>query len=411
MKVCGIIAEYNPFHNGHRANLEEAKKLSGADYCVAVMSGHYAQRGEPAVFDPYIRTRMALLGGADLVLQMPAPFSSASARDFAGFGIRLLSSLGVVTSVAFGSEFSDAGTLSQLSGELFEASGDPSFYERIRREMASGETFPVARETALRERLPGKIDPGTLHACLSSPNALLGLEYMLAARRTGWDPEFIPVPRVGDSAHADINLPDSGFASAGAIRKVLRNTPARAEEILSSFVPEDILPLYKEEPPVFADDFSLLLNRRILDGSFDNIVDLGPSLAARLKKTAFPPVSYTKRIESLKTRQITYTRVSRALLHLLLDYTEEERDIFRSGEALYGKILGFRKDSAPLLSAIKNGASVPLISRTANAPNVLTEQALLLFKKDLAAAHMYEMIKSGKGGTFRHEFTRSPAVI
>ena len=411
MKVCGIIAEYNPFHKGHLFHMEEAKKRSGADYCVVVMSGYYVQRGEPAVFDPWLRARMALSSGADLVLLMPSPFSSASAREFAGFGIRLLSSLGVVGSLAFGCEYDRLSDLTLLSGILREASGDPSFYEQIRREMSRGETFPKARELALTARLSGEMSPEDVHARLSSPNTLLALEYMLAAKRSGWNPEYIPIPRDGSSSHSSGELSGDGFSSARALRGVLKSSPGDAAELLRSFVPEAILSLYREDPPVFADDFSLLLNRRILDGGYEGIADMSPEMASRLKKTAFPPVSFQNRAEALKTRDVTYTRACRALLHLLLGFTSEEMNSFRSPEALYGRILGFRKDASPLLSEIKKRASVPLLSKAANAPKLLPEPAFLLFKKDLAAAHLYETVKAEKGGSFCHELTRSPLVL
>ena len=411
MKVCGIIAEYNPFHLGHRYQLLEAKKRSEADYCIVIMSGCYVQRGEPAIFDPYIRTRMALLSGADLVLLLPAPFSSAAAGDFAGYSVRLLHALGVVDFLAFGSEDESAEKFEILEDALFSLSSDPAFYQQLREEMASGKTYPEAREIILGKMLSPRMDQPTLHRLLSSPNFLLGLEYRLAARKDGWRPEVIAVPRGKEGSHQSLLLREGSFASASALRKAIRENPGGYSRVISPYVPEEILSLFTETPPLFADDFSLLLNQKILGGNYADILDMGPELASRLKKTAFPPVSFTRRAESLKTRQVTYTRVSRALLHLLLDITAEEMTDFKSREALYGKILGFRQDALPLLSEIKKRASVPLLSKAANAPRLLPGPAFSLFKKDLAAAHLYETVKAEKGGEFCHELKRSPIII
>ena len=161
MKVAGIIAEYNPFHNGHSYHIEETRKLTGADYVVAVMSGNFVQRGAPAVMDKFLRTRMALMGGADVVLELPVPFATASAEDFAMAGISVLNQTGVVDAVCFGSECGDTGLLTQAASVLVK---EPAPYKKaLKQELKNGVSWPLARSRAL-SGLVTDMEPEALEA-------------------------------------------------------------------------------------------------------------------------------------------------------------------------------------------------------------------------------------------------------
>ena len=142
MKIVGLITEYNPFHAGHLYHMQQARELTGADYCVVLMSGSFVQRGEPAIFDKYRRTKAALLAGADLVLEMPAAFSTASAHEFAAYGVALLSAIGV-DAVVFGSECGQIEFLKQAASALNHESAE--FQERLRKGLKAGLTYPQAR--------------------------------------------------------------------------------------------------------------------------------------------------------------------------------------------------------------------------------------------------------------------------
>ena len=240
MKTISIIAEYNPFHNGHAWQIAEAKRRTGADFALIVMSGDFVQRGEPAVLDKFSRTRMALLGGADLVLELPVRYAAGSAEYFARGACSLLASLNVTDTLCFGCETEDPAAFSALSSLLAD---EPEAFRRyLRSYLAAGNSYPKARLLALESCFfPGssQSSPGydshfasdadplsppgnpfsfkTATELLSFPNNTLGLEYLIACRRLKASFDFLPVKRQGASYHS--SLPQGNFASATAIRK------------------------------------------------------------------------------------------------------------------------------------------------------------------------------------------------
>ena len=175
MTVCGIIAEYNPFHNGHQYHIKKSRQLSGADYVIIVLSGSFVQRGAPAFTDKYMRTRMALEGGADLVIELPALFSCASAEDFAGAGVSLLDQLGVVDVLSFGAESQNMEVPSAAARILVQEPAD--FSAVLTRSLREGDSFPRARQKALEACFKAQSLPWTNQTTseLSSPNNLLAL--------------------------------------------------------------------------------------------------------------------------------------------------------------------------------------------------------------------------------------------
>lgn len=428
MKIVGLITEYNPFHNGHLYHIKKSKELTGADYCIALMSGSYVQRGAPAIYDKYVRTSMALSSGADLVLEMPVAFSTASAREFATYGVALFTVLGAVDSICFGSECGDIAPLSRIAGLLAD---EPEEFSRTLKEcLKQGMTYPEARHQALLSSL----SPDE-QAVLASPNNILGIEYIRAGMALGSPLRFHTIRREGQAYHdtavlSGIGNPDCCLASASAIRRIVasgQNPPGPSAspdlpgspdlpetvtaDTLSSMVPACVHRMITREQPVFSDDFSSILNYRILKGDWTGIADLTPELDARIRKSALSPVSFEERIQELKTRQLTYTRVSRALLHLVLDLHESDVGLYKeNGYAPYARVLGFRKDSLPLLSTLKRSSFVPLITKLADAGKLLDGTALSMLGQEIEAAHIYQMIRASKGGTFRNEYTQGVIV-
>ena len=399
MKIVGLITEYNPFHAGHLYHMQRARELTGADYCVVLMSGSFVQRGEPAIFDKYRRTKAALLAGADLVLEMPVAFSTASAHEFAAYGVALLSAIGVDT-VVFGSECGQIETLKQAAYALNHESAE--FRERLQKGLKAGLTYPQARAKALEME-------DTWASVLSSPNNILGIEYLRAAEDLHSPMEFYTISREGSGYHED-TLADAKFPSASAIRGIIRNSLSKDKDlldILASHLPAVTHPAYTGAVPVFVDDFSELLNAAVLQmqATF-SIADLSPELAARLTKPPYCPLSFEERIQALKTRQLTYTRVSRALLHLVLDMHEEDISRWKDeGYALYARILGFRRQSSPLLSCLHKKSCIPLITKMADAAQNLSPSALALLEQEVYASHLYQTVRMKRGGVFQNEYT------
>lgn len=405
MKIVGLITEYNPFHAGHLYHMQQARELTGADYCVVLMSGSFVQRGEPAIFDKYRRTKAALLAGADLVLEMPAAFSTASAHEFAAYGVALLSAIGV-DAVVFGSECGQIEILKQAAYALNHESAE--FQERLRKGLKAGLTYPQARAKALEME-------DTWASVLTSPNNILGIEYLRAAEDLHSPMEFYTISRKGSGYHED-TLADANFPSASAIRGIIRNSLSKDKDlldILASHLPAVTHPAYTGAVPVFVDDFSELLNAAVLQmqATF-SIADLSPELAARLAKPPYFPLSFEERIQALKTRQLTYTRVSRALLHLVLGMREEDISRWKDeGYALYARILGFRRQSSPLLSCLHKKSSIPLITKMADAAQNLSPSALSLLEQEVYASHLYQTVRMKRSGVFQNEYTEGLVFV
>lgn len=427
MKIVGLITEYNPFHAGHLYHMQQARKLTGADYCVVLMSGSFVQRGEPAIFDKYRRTKAALLAGADLVLEMPVAFSTASAHEFAAYGVALLSAIGV-DAVVFGSECGQIEFLKQAASALNHESAE--FQERLRKGLKAGLTYPQARAKALGETQAGgtrvenvedfhaNTDVSNSHiwsSILNSPNNILGIEYLRAAEDLHSPMEFYTISREGSGYHED-TLADANFPSASAIRGIIRNSLSKDKDlldILASHLPAVTHPAYTGAVPVFVDDFSGLLNATVLQmqATF-SIADLSPELAARLTKPPYFPLSFEERIQALKTRQLTYTRVSRALLHLILGMREEDISRWKDeGYALYARILGFRRQSSPLLSCLHKKSSIPLITKMADAAQSLAPSALALLEQEVYASHLYQTVRMKRSGVFQNEYTEGLVFV
>lgn len=422
MKTVGIIAEYNPFHNGHAYQLQKAKELIGADYAVIVMSGSFVQRGLPALVDKYARAEMALRCGADLVLELPTAYAVGSAEYFAGGAVSLLESLGCVDALCFGSE---CGSIDDLLPFARLFAEEPTEYqELLRLYVKEGRTFPEARSLAAEELLhysehiPLCSDPDLFcrpaSSVLAEPNNTLGIEYCKALLRRGSSMKPVTVKRLSSGYH-DTSL-DAELASATAIRQELLQK-GLSSDALKTQIPESSLAILKrEESFVGPDAFSQALLYRLLSLSEKELAafwDLGADLAARIHSRRLSFTTASAFADEIKTRQLTHTRITRALCHLLLDLKAEEiLPLKAAGYPVYPRVLGFRSDAAPLLSAIKRNGISPLLVKAADASKLLTPAQMLLFEKDIFAAHLYESILAAQQGrAMRHEYTRSPLVI
>lgn len=416
MNVTGIVAEYNPFHNGHAYQIREARKLTDCDYCVAVISGDFVQRGEVSVFSKYLRTKMALLSGADLVLEIPSIFAVSSAEDFAAGSVALLDNLGVVTHLCFGSELGQSKNFMKAAKILGKESA--AFSGKLKEGLQNGLSWPQARAFALNAELSyheGTKDSKEIISLLETPNNLLGVEYCKALLRRGSSIMPVTVRRKGNGYHSE-DL-DGEMASASAIRKGIFAKAGTDTSFLSQ-IPEEIQYLFREELPLQANDLSDLLNYCLLTLNRDHIPfsifsDVSKNLSDRLEHVLYDQESFEKRIFQLKTRQYTYTRISRCLLHILLGITDEMVSAGKkAGYAPYARILGFRKNKAALLGEIKKHTRIPLVTKTADASRMLSDTAKLMFEQDLYASHVRQSILASKTGQpVRNEYTQPICII
>lgn len=388
--AVGIIAEYNPFHLGHEYHIRRAKELSGAPYCIVIMSGDFVQRGEPAMFHKYLRTQMALKGGADLVIEMPSLFAVSSAEDFASCGVSLLQHLGVTSHLCFGSESGDLNLLKSVAQVLAKEPAD--YAVTLKEKLKEGMTFPEARVQALLAVMPETQD---LSVLLSSPNNILGIEYLKAMERFHSTLKPVTITRQGQGYH-DPSL-DGPMASASALRQALLREGGSLDAIRSQ-IPPVLIPEYKNGRPVSAFHFSALLNYTLLrhfyqGESLSYFADWTPEMEHRMENQLLCYGSWEERVNQLKTKNITYTRASRALLHLVLGHRKETVEHFRqTGYAPYSRILGFRQTALPLLSRIKTCADIPLVTKIADAKNLLPPDAYELLSGDLYGSHIYQSV-------------------
>ena len=422
MRTVGIIAEYNPFHTGHAYHIAQAKKISGADYAMVIMSPDFVQRGTPAVFDKYTRTQMALQCGADLVIELPVCYASGSAEFFAEGAIALLNRIGVVDTLVFGAEHDDLALFQATADLLLE---EPEAYSKMLKAfLKEGFTYPKARSEALIRTLESNTfsciqnDSGNtqsyLSSFLSSPNNILGIEYCKALKKTKSRIMPIPLLRFG-SSYNSTSL-DGVFCSASALREGIQREEDMEE--LLPFIPVSCRPLFLDslKRTVFADDIlPFIVNKLLTEQSFSHILDISLDLSERIQNLRFPSIgkSFDELSESLKTKQVTKARINRALVHLLLDIRTDAVDSFRQkGTVFYAKVLGFSKNAVSLLHAIKENSDLPFLTKPAKADSLLQDVGLAMWKQDLYASHLYRSVVSCKYHVpFRTEWEISPIIL
>ncbi len=356
MKITGIIAEYNPFHNGHRYQIDMVRK-SGADFIIAVMSGDFVQRGEPAIVDKYRRTRMALQNGIDLVLELPVTYATAGANHFAQGGVSLLHMLGVVDELAFGVEEGYDSSVVRLADFL---SSPPEAYDaELDKLLRDGITFPRARQQALSLFLAEED-----LKCLELPNSILALEYCKIIKKLNSHITPLPIARMG-SGYNDTVITDGIYGSASAIRSELYSGNISS---LRSQVPDNVYEILGSSGHLSTDcldsqlHYALMLNRDYTQ--YEEVTD---GLANRIRENISGYEGFNAYADLLKTKNITHAGIRRSLLHILLELKTDIPPV-----APYARILGFRKQSDELLGLIKKNSMIPLISKVADAaPNEL----------------------------------------
>ena len=411
MKVCGIIAEYNPFHNGHLHHLQESIRLTQADYIIVVMSGNFMQRGTPALMDKYERTKAALECGADLVIELPSYYAAGSAEYFALGAVSLLDKLGTITHLCFGSECGDIEFLSKVA----EITGDESvtYQKCLQSHIKEGKSYPSARTAAILEVCP---ELSSSISSLTTPNNILGIEYLKALKHLNSTITPITLKRCGSDYH-DIRL-GMNQSSATAIRQAISNDvdfnelatqmPQASFEILSNYL--------SDNQPIFLRDFSEVLYYKLLterDNGFTDYIDVSQSLSDRICKNLYAFDGFEAFCNLLKTKEVTYSRISRCLLHILLDMQKKELDHYINELEItpYARILGFKKASSTLLTEISKYSSIPMITKLADASNILSANAFEMLKKEILINDIYSCIRASKNKkTMTNEYT-TPIVI
>lgn len=435
MKVTGIIAEYNPFHKGHKYQIDYCKKKLNSDYVIVAMSGDYVQRGTPALLPKHVRAEMALRCGADLVLEMPVSVSTASAEAFAMGGVSMLDGLHIVDSLCFGSEYGEVSALMELAEILVE---EPEEYRQLLKEfLSNGLSFPSARCQALTEYFKnphnftgddfdGVLTPllNQIVQILNSPNNILGIEYCKALLRLKSNIKPVTLKRQGMGYHETLAETDGSdrfsctdgntFASASAIRELLKATltPETISRIASQ-VPDEISLLLASSLQrngfLTEDALDPLLSYCILKenaDSFCSYLDVSRDLAERIMNRSNELNGFLQATSFLKTKELTQSRIQRALLHIILGIREVPATV------PYARVLGFRRESSTLLKEIKDSSSIPLITKLADANSLLDESGRSLLYETVFSSNLYEKLLCRKNGrNFVHEYQKQLVIL
>lgn len=378
MNVVGIIAEYNPFHEGHAYQIQKAKEQCGAEFAVVVMNGDFVQRGEPAIFDKYTRTKEALLGGADLIFELPVRFGLSSAGDFARGGVLALNALPFVTHLCFGTETGDLTPL--LQAATFLCDEPDSYRTRVKHFVKQGILYPKARSLALAA------ESGLPTQTWDSPNNILGLEYCVALQKLHSKIKPFTIRREGQGYHDNDTPALSDFPSATFLRKKIRKAGEKENLSLS--------------------DFSSLIGYSLLTAKdLCRIKDITPDLSDRIRNELPKYREINEFVKTIKNPSLTTGRIKRSFFQCLFD--------IEKGEPVmpYLRVLGMKKEASSLLSQ-KENASCQILTKLAFDVPKMDDTAKKLFAKDLLASDLYRQVFCHKyNQTLPNEYQHSPMVL
>ena len=401
MKICAIICEYNPLHYGHLYHIQKAKELSGCDAVMCIQAGNWTQRGEPAITNKYVRARMALEAGADIVVQIPTAYCCSSAEIFAMAGVKIANSFENVTHLAFGCETENYELLKEISKYFVN---EPKEYkEKLKRFLDSGNSLPVARQKAIEELM--KEDKvvfseitETLNI-LTKPNNILAIEYLKALQKTKSKIEPIFTTRSNsDYNSADLNGKDS---SATAIRtKLLSKGKIRS---IRKLVPPFTYKLMKEDMDVFGlpdlelyNDLCSYVVKTSSANDFKNVYDVSEGIENRFIDSAKKFKDFNELLLDVKTKRYTYTRLKRIVLRLLLKIDKDiVSQIYKMDKLPFIKVLAFNAEKKDFLSNIS--ADTNLIIRNSNiVKNPSAEYKTLAEIEDRANAVFNMLLRKSK---------------
>ena len=377
MDAVGIIAEFNPLHNGHVLHIEESKKITGCEKVIAVMSGNFVQRGEPAIFNKWIRTEAALLSGVDVVIELPVHYCLCGADYFARGAVSILENTGVVGSLSFGNECGDLEAIIRAAKVLKE---EPNEYKDVlQNKLSQGFSFASARGQALEACLKDTPD-----GLLTMPNNGLGIEYVKALKLLGSNMKIFATHR------------RSGGPSATRIRKSLYEGI-----ILENDMPLEMIKLLNRKPTRL-DDYSDIFRFLLYTG--EKSICFGEGLENRFKRLAGEHPKLSDLLKAVKTKRYTYTRLQRIVLRTILGI-ENTCDMPQ-----YIRLLGFRKESRDLVSEIAKKANLPVITSGKEMDRLLSngDAEGKMLAKELEAGDIYRLASNEKG-MYRHE--RSKNII
>lgn len=410
MKTVGLIVEYNPFHHGHAYHLHQSKQITKADAAIAVMSGNFLQRGEPALVNKWARAEMALKGGVDLVIELPSIYSSQPAEWFAFGAVSVLHATGIVDSLCFGTEAGTIEQLNRLASLLYNEK--KTFKKQLQAQLKRGLNYPTAYNQAVNWMLnqDAQENPN-----IAQPNNNLGLHYLIALKRLNSNIRPFTIQRIKAEYHQQ-HFTDKQIASATAIRQGIAQS--NNLEVIASYIPASTATILEREikagrGPIDWERFVYPLYHQLVSSSTDElaqILGIREGLEHRIKQTIFncsvEKLSFRQLITSLKTKRYTIANLQRTLLNVLLNNKKEafRREYLQMG-ASYIRILGFNERGRQLIKKMKTTATVPIIT------NVNKKNADLL-AADIKAASVHTLAyPSPSYDDLFREFRQAPITV
>ncbi len=380
MKICGIIAEYNPFHLGHLKQIEYVKNVLGAEKIIVIMSGGFTQRGEVAVLDKFTRAKHALKAGADLVIELPTIFATANAEIFAKGAINVLNSLNVVDSICFGVESGCEDDYISLAKAMNNESRE--FKKILKEKLEKGISLAKAKFETLNE-LGKEFD----QSLIATPNNILGLEYTKAILSTKSKIKIYPMIREGK--HNDKTL-KKGITSASSIREVLKMGKKKK---LKSNVPKFVF----SDLTTYPFNYESICLASLITASTEklkNVLDCTEGLENRIKALVKDNHSLDVLVDKVCTKRYTKSRIQRIILSNLLNI--DKSLVFDSlGSSLYAKVLAVNSNSKDIIPLLCNNASVPILTRKSD-EGLLNKKAKDCFEKDILANDIYSLVTNKK---------------
>lgn len=410
-KVLGIVAEYNPFHNGHFYHMQESKKITEADSCICVISGNFTQRGEPSIVNKWAKTYMALCCGADLVIELPTIYSISSAENFASGAIKIFDSLKIVTDISFGAECNDLATLNNIANVFYS---EPANYKTIlNHELKRGLSYPMARENAVLMYLN---DIKRYANVLSNSNNILAIEYLKALKqqKSMIQPNIVPRKNV---YYNDQKIVDD-FASATAIRKLMLNREyAEVRKVVPRSTYQIIGEEYKKNHIILGIkkyEKEIIYALRVMPiEEIQNLPDVNEGLEFTIKKAASETNDIEELIEKVKSKRYTQTRIQRILLYVLLGITKKDMEDSKK-MVPYVRVLGFNSRGKILVSEIMNQNPklnmITSVGKYVNKKMPKNKQLTRMLDLDINSTNIYTL---GYGGESKAnlDYTQNMIII
>lgn len=378
MKVAAIICEYNPFHKGHKYQIDCTKELCGADAVVGIMSGNFVQRGDIAIFSKELRAKAAIAAGVDLIIELPTIFTMQSAEFFAKNAVKIADSLGLVDLLSFGAECNNVNLIAKIAEFLCDESAE--FSEHIKSCLSNGMSYPAARADAV-----GKLMGENFSDTLSSPNNILAIEYCKALYNLKSSITPIAIKRTG--CDHDSDAVSNGFASATHIRSLLMTGE---KDAALSYVPIECSSILKDAPIHHTDIMEKAILAEIIKMPLERLADISDvseGMENRIKDAALSSGSLEELFKAIKTKRYTHSRIRRIILSAYLGITNKDRNLSPS----YIKILDHNETGQELIRQMKKTASLPILRNTSQVNQLGDPEIKALWERERVFDKVYEM--------------------